>query len=168
MQPMWQTVHGRGRNVCARSVGNTFFLCKAIHFCWKTAVLLTVIPAVGNCPCLYRINSLAPALQRQQQQDGGWLQGRISLRSVCVRAMLCASILFLCVHHQNMVISCNDLSFLRSADQKLHVLISFTPLKAWRSIVRAAICTRGVLYSEPIVISRLEISHTGLFHMQHF
>lgn len=177
MQPMWQIVHGRGRNVCARSVGNTFFLCKAMHFRWKTAILLTVIPAVGNWPCLYRIDSLAPALQRQQQQDGGWLQGRISLWSVCVRARLCASVLFLCqkknlsntgVHHQNMVISFHALSFLRSADQKLHALISFTPLKAWRSIVRAAVCTRGVLYSEQIVISRLEISRTGLFHMQHF
>lgn len=66
MQPMSQNVHRRWRNVSARSV-------------WVTHGEDTVVLSayIQTQTCLHRIDSLASALQRQQQSRGQ-LQGRSS------------------------------------------------------------------------------------------
>lgn len=68
MQPMWQTVHGRRRDVPARYV--SAFVPRSWGFAFTSG------ESNRLCMYLHRISCLAPSLQ-EEQQGWGQLQGRM-------------------------------------------------------------------------------------------
>lgn len=166
-------------------------LCKLCIF------VFDILPAVCNCPCFHRVNSLAPRLQRQQQ-NWGQLQGKSFMSRVLEAVFWLRQTRIWHLTHitsQNTMLTSSwykiqDVSVISVyvavlQHGYLNTVISlslppqvgrpktpcldflFPPQELKVNSVSLPFCAYRVLWSERAVISCLEINRTRLFHMQH-